>query len=941
MGKYTYNGLTKSEVEKSRKTHGANKLPPPEVETFWDKLLENFEDPLIKILAVALVITTMLAFFGYAHWSEGAGIALAVFLATFVATYSEFKNEESFRDLQEEASRAKNNVFRDGKVQNLVVTEIVVGDYVLLQGGDKVPADGPMLEGFLHASQASLTGEPEPLRKTPNSKKNSDKRELTNPHYMFRGSLIEDGEGVMLVEAIGAQTVYGSILADINEDEERQSPLEVKLSNLADGISFIGYVGASFIFLSFLFKQFVMDQGYSYSNTIEYVMNWQVALQDSITALILSIIIIVVAVPEGLPMMIAIVLSLNMQKLLNKQVLVRKLLGIETAGSLNVLFSDKTGTITRGHLEVNTVVASDLYQYDEPEDMPTPYKNLVYFSLKHSVNAHLDKDCQVVGGNSSDRAFMQMLPNAYLQQDEAIERVDEVVFSSAKKFSAVTLKVSNTSTSRDFPKGFFSNDQITIVKGAPEIIMSRCTAAYDSTDGVVSNITDRKKLTEFVDDLSRTGVRVIALATSPKSLAPHQEDCPEGLTFLGFIGLSDQVRDESAHAISTCQAAGIQVVMITGDRKETAIAIAREVNLLPPTASEHEKSSDTHLPRNSVLTSDQLHVMGDDEVIAILPEIRVIARALPVDKSRLVKLAQSQDLVVGMTGDGVNDAAALNRADVGFAMGSGTEMAKEAADIVIMNDNINSIVYAVLYGRTIFRSIRRFIIFQSTINVASTLIVFLGPFLGFDFPLTLIQLLWVNLVMDTLAALAFGGEPALARYMSSPPIKRDEAIVNPYMWSSIAFNGLFVSFCSIIFLVWDEVPKLFVRDGVLDDAVFLTAFFAFFIFITTINAFNVRTQSVNIFDALSQNVGFLLVILIIFVVQITFTHLPALGPILRTVPLTANEWAMIIVACFIIIPFDTVRKLLVAPWLPDAIIDTSGLNQEPLELSAHSDKKEL
>jgi len=363
-------------------------------------------------------------------------------------------------------------------------------------------------------------------------------------------------------------------------------------------------------------------------------------------------------------------------------------------------------------------------------------------------------------------------------------------------------------------------------------------------------------------------------------------------------------------------------VMVTGDRKETAISIAREVGLLPVALNPKEDSSDKYLPRNSVLTSADLHQMTDQQLLLIIPEVSVIARALPTDKSRLVDLCKSLNRVVGMTGDGVNDAAALSGADVAFAMGSGTEMAKEASDIVIIDNNFNSITMAILYGRTIFRSIRKFIVFQTTINVASTMIVFLGPFLGYDFPLTLIQLLWVNLVMDTLAALAFGGEPALLRYMYDKPIRRSETIISPDMYSSFFLNGLFIASFSIYFLSSPFISSLFIRNNQPDTAVFLTAFFGWFIFITTINAFNVRTKKINILESIWENSVFIMVQLMILVLQITFTEIG--GTMLRTVPLKYYEWIMVILASFIIIPYDMIRKVGISPVLPRKWIISEG-----------------
>eukprot|EP01125_Pyxidicula_operculata_P013893 TRINITY_DN4607_c0_g1_i1.p1 TRINITY_DN4607_c0_g1~~TRINITY_DN4607_c0_g1_i1.p1 ORF type:complete len:947 (-),score=285.47 TRINITY_DN4607_c0_g1_i1:192-3032(-) len=942
-GKYNYTGLTDSEVQQSRKEYGKNELPPPKIETFWEKLMENFEDPLIKILCVALVITVILSFLGYAEWFEGVGIAVAVFLATFVATFSEYKNEESFQRLQEQASRAKNTVIRNGQVASILVTDVVRGDYVILQAGDKVPADGRLIHGSLGSNQSSLTGEPEPVKKVVAPERyNPVKRDLNDEHLVFRGSVIEEGEGVMVVDGVGTSTLYGKLIEEIvskdDDEEERKSPLSVKLSKLADQIANVGYIGAVFIFMSFLFKQFVMDQGYDLSKTIEYIKHWQLALHDTVTALILAIIIIVVAVPEGLPMMIAIVLSLNMKKLLDQKVLVRQLLGIETAGSLNILFTDKTGTLTHGTLEPHQFVTGNLSNYDlhHKDDIPKELKSILHFSLKHSTASHVDPKGNIVGGNSSDRAFLTLLDKDYLRQDENVQVVNEILFTSSIKFSARSLEVSDKA-SKSYPSGFLKQGKITIVKGAPEKLLPSCSS-YFTSHGQQQIIEDSSPLLQRVDDMSHAGVRVIAIAVSEGELDTNKKAIPSKMTLVGFLGLRDEIRKESRKAVATCKSAGIQVVMITGDRKETAISIAREVGLLPHTVTLSEEGSDRHLPRNAVLTSDDLNEMTDDELRAVLPEVCVIARALPTDKSRLVSVSQSRNQVVGMTGDGVNDAAALKKADVGFAMGSGTEMAKEAADIVIMDDNFNSITRAILYGRTIFKSIRKFIIFQSTINVASTLIVFLGPFLGIDFPLTLIQLLWVNLVMDTLAALAFGGEAALERYMLEKPIRRDDAIVSPYMWSQILFNGVFIAFVSLFVLMNSYVANMFQRNGVPDQPAFLTAFFGFYIFITTINALNVRTHHINVFEGIFENMGFLLVLGVIFFVQITFTYIG--GAVLRTVPLSSNEWIWIIGASFVIIPWDTIRKVAVAPWLPTRLVDTTGLEpQEDDDSDEGEDKK--
>jgi Ca2+-transporting ATPase len=813
-------------------------------------------------------------------------------------------------------------------VESVFVNDVVFGDYVLLQAGDKVPADGLLIVGEVGAVQAVLTGEPDAVRKTvgpqghakatnsnaSNSSSASARPDeleagFSDPHRLFRGSVIDDGEGVLVVDAVGLQTHYGKLFEELGKDEERESPLQVKLSNLADGISTIGYVGATFIAVSFLFKQFVMDNHYQWAQIVAYASNWQLALKDVVTSLMLAIIIIVVAVPEGLPMMIAIVLSLNMRKLLKANVLVRKLLGIETAGSLNLLFLDKTGTITRGRFDPQLFLAADGSKYAVASAIPPVLRQLLALVLRESTSAQVSADGSLVGGNASDRALLTFVGRE--GSSVGVELVREVLFTSVRKFSGAEVVLS-AARAKELPASVFDKTtrHISLVKGAPEVVIAGC-GRYVDQDGQLRAL-DARAVNADVDELSSSGVRVVAIAVSPQPLGSSSssssssvgsgnnksmlaDSLPREMILLGCVGILDETRPESRGAVASCRSAGIQVVMITGDRQQTADAVARDIRL----HSDEQRES---------ITSQQLNKLSDDEVKKLLPRLAVVARALPTDKSRLVRLAQETGRVVGMTGDGVNDSSALKRADVGFAMGSGSEVAKEAADIVILDDNFKSIAMAVLYGRTIFRSIRKFIVFQSTVNFSSSVIVFLGPFLGFDFPLTLIQLLWINLVMDTFAALAFGGEPALDRYMRDPPIPRGAPIVSREMWTSIGFNGLYIAIVSIVFLTWAPMRSLYRPD----DQVFLTAFFCLFIFLTTCNSFNVRTSRLNLITNVLQNPGFLGIQALIFVVQILFTMIG--GKILRTVALTPSEWATTIGLSSTVIAFDLLRKVVFLPF---------------------------
>ncbi|WP_084281265.1 calcium-translocating P-type ATPase, PMCA-type [Alkaliphilus transvaalensis] len=902
--KYDINGLDTIVVKKSREEHGSNRLTPQEIETFWDKFKGNFEDPIIKILIVALIVNVIFMFFGKTEWYESVGIAVAVVLATMIATWSEYSNEESFQKLQDDASKIVCKVFRDGKIQEIAIDDIVVGDFILLQTGDKVPADGKLLHGALNINQASLTGESKEIKKQsipenyPRDKENTD---LSNPYDIYRGTLVVSGEAVMLVETVGDNTFYGKLAQEMQTDD-RESPLKVKLNVLAEGISKFGYIGGTLIALSFMFKKVVLDHGFNWDQISVYLSNWQNPVNDLVTAVILAIIIIVVAVPEGLPMMIAMVLSLNMKKLLKDNILVRKLIGIETAGSLNILFSDKTGTITKGKLEAVTFVNGDDNAFASCEEIPKALGELLNLSLRKNTNAIIeetrDGDYQVIGGNATERALLQFVSCTKLE-DVSLETVKTIPFCSDKKYSATQVK---------------GDYNLSLIKGAPEKIIDQCDFYYNEKGEVVP-YKNKGKLEATIEELAAKSIRVIAIATSQEVL--QEDEKFTKLTLVGIIGIRDDLRAESIEAIAEAKAAGIQVVMITGDRKETAVAIAKDAGLL-----ESE--------RDVVLTSQEIQELSDDELKALLPNIRVIARALPTDKSRLVKIAQELDLVIGMTGDGVNDAPALKRADVGFAMGSGTEVAKEAGDIVVLDDNFLSITKSVLYGRTIFNSIRKFIVYQLTVNMAAILIAFIGPFIGVDLPLSMTQMLWVNLVMDTLAALALGGEMALRKYMQEPPKRRAESIINKDMRSSILLNGSFIAAMSIFFLKSSFIRDAF-RIGATgkEDIYILTGFFAFFIFINGFNTFNARTVDLNLFNKITGNRGFLKVVTLIFSVQIVLTYVG--GEVLRTSGLNLVEWGYVVLLSALIIPLDLARKLIRNTFFPTKNT-VSHLQQEDLQM---------
>ncbi len=888
--------LTDKEAEESRQKHGSNALTPPPSVSFWAKLWETFRgDALIRILTVALIITVLFAIFGVGDWLEAVGIAIAVILATTVATYSEYSNDQLFQKLQDEYSKILCKVFRrrDNAVQvaNLNIDEIATGDFVLLQAGDKVCADGILVSGEIKVNQASLNGESEDATKLAVGDGyvyDASKVDFLDPNKVFRGTVVTDGEGIMEVRAVGDRSEFGKLAQELSEDEERESPLKLKLSRVADGISKFGYIGGSLIAIAFMLNAAIWNPTLLEGATTYFSSpNLVQILSDVVSSITLAVVIIVVAVPEGLPMMIALVSGLNMKKLLRDNILIRKIDGAETAGSLNILFSDKTGTITKGALEVVNFTSTDGQEYKAMSSIPKELREMLLISICGNTNAVAlvnNGKLQVTGGNATERALHEFVgaEGSLLYEGYKLECTDSLMFNSKNKYSASVLT---------------GRLDRAIIKGAPEKLLSHCTHYYDET-------LTQKPLTDEIRDamelrmtaLAEKAMRVLAFATSAEGIG---DNLLQNMCFVGIVGIRDELRPEAVEAIKTAKAAGIQVVMVTGDKKETAIAIARDAKLM---------DSDDDL----ALTSEDLAALSDEELKAILPRLHVVARALPTDKSRLVRVSQEQNLVVGMTGDGVNDAPALKRADVGFAMGSGTEVSKEAAEITILDDNFNSLVKTVLYGRTIYNNIRKFIVFQLTINVSAVLLTLVGPFLGIDHPLSITQMLWVNIVMDTLAALALGGEPALARYMEEKPKRRDEAIISKNMWTAIITVGLYLTTACLLFLTQPFFLGLFNNGGTLvyegRDIYFMTAFFCFYVFSAMLNGFNARTEKLNFLDNIGGNKMFFGIMALIFGVQILMVYVG--GAILRTAPLDLTQLALVFLLSLAILPIGLVRKLI-------------------------------
>lgn len=880
-----YNGLTDKEVEASRQKNGSNAIPDSEPTTFWAEFKETFEDPMIKILLAIAALMIVMFFFGYAEIYEPLGTIVAIFVVAFVSAKTGVASDTKYRQLKDSTKKDECKVYRNGLVTVIDVDDVVVGDKVLLQSGDKIPADGILISGALRVDNSALNGEAEECKKTEADEKFEFPENITgdtfvDKHSLFRGAVVFDGDGILDVRKVGLKTMMGKMAEEMQEDEP-DSPLKVKLAKLAKQISTFGYIGAVVISVLY-FVYFIVSAG----GISEYfAIGAQEIIKDVIEAVSLAIVIIVCAVPEGLPLMISLVLMQNTSKMLDHNVLVRKAEGIETAGSLNILFSDKTGTITKGRLEVvdfftadgNSISLGELSKYSN-------VKGLIDLAIGKNTQSMFDSSHKVIGGNATDQALMKFIgEQTYKMLSESKEYTVSASqnFNSTNKFSQARID--------ELGKTFY--------KGAPERLLA-CATKYLDANGNVKDI-DSAVLNRKIDELASKAMRVLAFGYSEKQLVENKIN--EDIVIIGFVGIRDDVRAEAKEAIAMVQNAGIQVVMITGDRLETAIAIAKDAGLL--------KSNE-----DRALSSAQLNEMSDDEVKKIIPHIRVIARALPTDKSRMVRLCQEMNLVVGMTGDGVNDSPALKRADVGFAMGSGTEAAKEAGKIVILDDNFKSIKDAIWYGRTIYHNILKFCKFQLVINVAAVIVSAIAPFFGVEEPLKVTHLLFVNLVMDSLGAIMLGNEPALEKYMTEKPRRRDESIVSKKMMAQIGIMGAWLTVLSFIYLKHPFFIGLFDNE-----AQHLTGYFVLFIVSALFNGFNVRDDGFGIFKDLNQNPGFIKVFLAIILVQALIVNaalVPVsvfewIGNMFSCVPFGIKGWIAVIILAATMIPVDLIRKAIV------------------------------
>ena len=871
-----FKGLTSAEVQASKNAHGDNRLSSKEANSLLSIFIEAFQDQWILILLAALGLKIIFNFvamifpaIGEANWYEAISLIFAILMSTGFSAVSQYRNEQKFNILQEEASKTNAKVYRDGKLKEILVDDVVKGDQILLQSGDKIPVDGIILEGKLKVNQAVLNGESEDATKLPlGDREEPDSSDLFTEFKVFRGTVVTSDEAVIEATQIGDNTVLGSINTSLQEDS-KNSPSKEKLNKLARNIGVLGYsAGAAYSVINLVLGFIALNKANNLNGGSIFLL--------IIETILFAVTIIIMAVPEGLPMMLALVSSMNSGRLLAQNILVRHPDTIETAGYMNILFSDKTGTITEGKLSVVDFFLGDGTLYAATGETDAPDFDTMSDSLKAEIingiglnNDAMVADGNAVGSNATDRALLDFLIGRSQLDFDTNTITEKQQFNSATKFASVT-----------------TNDGKTYIKGAPEFILNDCYYYLDK-EGNKQNFTDdiKARFQELSLEQANRSMRLLAILNTDGN----------DKVLIGIVCIRDNVRSSIKQTVETMNRAGVQVVMVTGDRKETAVAIAKEAGIVTG-------------QNDLVLTHDELSALSDQELKQQLPHLKVVSRALPMDKKRLIEAAQDLDMVAGMTGDGVNDSPALKSADVGFSMGDGTEVAREASDIVILNNSLTSIEKAVLYGRTMSKSVSKFIIFQLTVNVTTIAMSLLSPLLGLKEPFTIIQILWVNLIMDTLAALAFGEEPALDRYMNEKPVAKKANILTGYMKSAIGVASAFITLVCLAILKNVGGIQDFITNGTGNFEMVTTFTFTVFIYAVIFNSFNTRSNGFNIFEHIGKNKKFLIVMISIAVVQTLIIQFG--GKVFNTVPMDIQHYIIALLIAVLIIPADFIRKAL-------------------------------
>lgn len=851
-----FKGLTDQEVLQNRQKYGMNLLTPPKRPSIWKLYLEKFQDPVIKVLLVAAAFSLLISIIE-SEYAETIGIFFAIFLATGIGFYFEYDANKKFDLLNAVGEETPVMVIRNGKVHEIPKKDIVVGDVVILNTGDEIPADGVLLEAVsLQVNESSLTGE---LMVNKTTDEAHFDEEATYPsNSVMRGTTVTDGHGVMCVERVGDATEIGKVARQATEQSQEQTPLNLQLTKLANLIGKVGFTIATLTFVIFTAKDL-----YAYLS-VTAVTDWHQWLEIARIVLkyfMMAVTLIVVAVPEGLPMSVTLSLALNMRRMLKTNNLVRKMHACETMGAITVICTDKTGTLTQNLMQV----------YDAKLD--ETQKDLIAEGIATNSTAFLEEkegEGKPSGvGNPTEVALLLWLNEQgmdYISLRNQAKTVNQLTFSTERKYMATLVDSS------------VLNTRVLYVKGAPEIVMGKCNLEESRVKQY------NEQLLAYQNQAMRT--LGVAYKVIPEN---SSTDCAElvkegGLTFMGIFAISDPIRPDVPDAVKKCQSAGIRVKIVTGDTPGTATEIARQIGLWT--------SEDTERNR---ITGVEFAALSDEEALERVVDLKVMSRARPMDKQRLVQLLQQKGEVVAVTGDGTNDAPALNHAQVGLSMGTGTSVAKEASDITLLDDSFHSIATAVMWGRSLYKNIQRFIVFQLTINVVALLSVLLGAFLGTELPLTVTQMLWVNLIMDTFAAMALASIAPSMDVMNEKPRKRTDFIISPAMRNNIFGVGAgFLIVLMGLLAFFKNMP-----GGM--DVHHLTVFFTIFVMLQFWNLFNASVFGTNhsIFKDAGHAMGMLGVALIILVGQ--FIIVTFGGKVFRTEPLPALEWAYIIAGTSVVL----------------------------------------
>ena len=860
-------GLTDEEVLQSRSKHGDNVLTPPKRPSLWKLYLEKFEDPVVRVLLVAACFSLLISIFEN-EYAETIGIILAILLATGIGFYFEYDANKKFDLLNSVNEETPVKVLRNGQVQVIPRKDVVVGDVVLLETGDEIPADGDLIEAVsLQVNESNLTGEPVISKTTDKAHFHPDATYPSN--RLMRGTTVVDGRARMCVDCVGDATEIGKVARQSTEQTSEPTPLNIQLDKLANLISKVGFSVAGLAFAIFFIKDVLLHYPFS---TFTSFADWLPALKATLQYFMMAVTLIVVAVPEGLPMSVTLSLALNMRRMLVTNNLVRKMHACETMGAITVICTDKTGTLTQNQMQVGDAA----FYASEGNDA---LKQLIYQGIAVNSTAFLEEnngEAKPKGvGNPTEVALLLWLHAKgidYLKLRETATVIDQLTFSTERKYMATLVKAAE------------AGKHILFVKGAPEIVYAKCSQVWlpegPSPANAHQSMVDNQLLGYQAKAMRTLGFAYKIVDDTEKDCAQQVND----MTFIGVVAISDPVREDVPPAINRCVDAGIGVKIVTGDTPGTATEIARQIGLW----------TEADTDRNRI-TGTEFANLTDDEALNRVMDLKIMSRARPTDKQRLVQLLQQKGAVVAVTGDGTNDAPALNQAQVGLSMGSGTSVAKEASDITLLDDSFKSIATAVMWGRSLYKNIQRFILFQLTINFVALFIVLLGSLVGTELPLTVTQMLWVNLIMDTFAALALASIPPSESVMQAKPRKSSDFIITPTMgWMIFGVGILFACVLMGMLIAFEHAP-----GGLTVHR--LTIFFTFFVMLQFWNLFNARVFGTNdsAFKNITKTYGMEVVVLAILLGQSLIVQFG--GEVFRTEPLGWQEWVWIILSTSLVL----------------------------------------